>query len=1229
MQKKLYLLLSFLFVGFCALAQQGALRGTVTDKKNNEPIPFANLVVELNGSQIAQAQSDFDGNYSIKPITPGKYTLKAVILGYAPVQINGIVVTADKITFADVKMSSSAVELKEFEKVEYVVPLISKDQTQSGGTITREQIAAAPTREINALAATSAGVSQQDDGKSVNVRGSRDDATYYYVDGIKVRGNSRSPSIAKSGIEQITVITGGVPAQYGDATGGVISITTKGPSKLTYGGLDLESSQFTDKFGWNLVGFNISGPLYSRTENGVKSPVIGYQVSGEFNVSKDPSPSAIGAYKLNDNVLNDLKNNPLQPSSGGVPIYRASYVKASDLTHVDARQNVNNMEYRINGKLDFKPTSNTNVTVGGNYEYSKNRIYSLARSIFDSQNNGEQINSNYRVFGRFTQRFGSKAGEEKSASKISNAFYSLQVDYQRFNTVSQDATSKDNLFGYGYLGKFKTYQTRVKSRSFGTSGSDTIVLGAYRDSAFRYLGFEGNNRDAAQYTLKAYEIADAANTPIQSNFDLVQNRGLRNGDSPPSIYGMYNNVGANYNLYSKNDNAMFRITAQGSADVKSHAVSFGLEFEQRVDRGYDINPNGLWSIMRQYTNAHIQTLDTTYTLTYDPTNNLYIKDYNKRYIAEDQKTFDKNLRRSLGMDINNTNFIDIDNLSPSQFNLSMFSPDELLQNGSGVVNPKGNNVYYGYDYTGKILASNSWSLEDFFKPNGSRTVGAFQPNYIAGFIQDKFAFKDLVFNIGLRVDRYDANQKVLKDKYLLYEAHHAGDADVQRFYADNKISQPNGIGNDYTVYVDQQSSVDGKPGKIVGYRSGDIFYDAQGVRLNNADVLLENSPVVQPWLLNQNAKVDAINNGINIGAFKDYVPQVNVMPRVSFSFPISDVALFFAHYDVLTQRPNAGVARLKPTDYLFWDQIAVDGTFNNPDLKPEKTVDYELGFKQKLTKSSAITISAFYREMRDMIQQQQVRFAFPIAYQTYTNRDFGTVKGLSISYDLRRTGNVSMTLGYTLQFADGTGSNATSGANIPTNEPDIRTPSALSFDQRHQIVSTLDYRYGEAEAYNGPILFGKRIFENAGANFIFRLSSGTPYTKYLYPINTPEGDARLASIEGGINSARLPWQMKIDMKIDKNINLHFGKGADGNRRQAFVNVYVQVQNLLDARNVLSVYRYSGSPTDDGYLNTSLGVQQTNRQVDPVSYADLYRVRLLNPGNFSLPRRIRVGLSFNF
>jgi outer membrane receptor protein involved in Fe transport len=59
--------------------------------------------------------------------------------------------------------------------------------------------------------------------------------------------------LPQSGVEQVTTIVGGTPAQYGDATGGIISITTRGPSKRIFsGGLEVVTSEVLDPYGYNL-----------------------------------------------------------------------------------------------------------------------------------------------------------------------------------------------------------------------------------------------------------------------------------------------------------------------------------------------------------------------------------------------------------------------------------------------------------------------------------------------------------------------------------------------------------------------------------------------------------------------------------------------------------------------------------------------------------------------------------------------------------------------------------------------------------------------------------------------------------------------------------------------------------------------------------------------------------------------------------------------------------------
>jgi outer membrane receptor for ferrienterochelin and colicin len=121
-------------------------------------------------------------------------------------------------------MEPTAIALEEFEVREYAVPLIDKDQTSSGATITAEEIAKMPNRSANAIAVSVGGVFSAD-GERGSVRGQREEGTIMYIDGIRVRGSSSLPEAA---IEQVSVILGGVPAQYGDAVGGIINVTHAG-----------------------------------------------------------------------------------------------------------------------------------------------------------------------------------------------------------------------------------------------------------------------------------------------------------------------------------------------------------------------------------------------------------------------------------------------------------------------------------------------------------------------------------------------------------------------------------------------------------------------------------------------------------------------------------------------------------------------------------------------------------------------------------------------------------------------------------------------------------------------------------------------------------------------------------------------------------------------------------------------------------------------------------------
>lgn len=812
--------------------------------------------------------------------------------------------------------------------------------------------------------------------------------------------------------------------------------------------------------------------------------------------------------------------------------------------------NASRSSLSASAKIDVNTGPSINLTFGGSLNYSYGNNYDYTSSLMNFTNFGVYNQLDWRVYGRFTQRFSNT--KEGSASKVKSAFYSLMVDYSKTKAENYDRNHKFKVFNYGHVGTFRT--TKVPSYEFDNN-TLTYTHNGFRDVIVDFTPSETNSALAA-ITSQYYNIyAGNPGGHYENLLQIQQGRALRNGDLPSDVYGIWNNIGTPSNGFGKTENDQFRITGSGSVNIGDHSISLGFEYEQRWDRGWsdgNSGPIGLWRIARQYANFHISELDNTsgvYTsegayqrVTYDRLNSGYAYtsgtgQYGGAENNDNQSFFDYNLRQKLGLNVAGTDFLDIDAYDPNLYDLGMFSPDELFNQGNNYI------TYYGFDHTGKKVKGNT-DIDKYFNDfdengNYKRFIGAFQPVYIAGYIMDKFAFKDIVFNVGVRVDVFDANQPVLKDKYLVYTANTVSEA--RALYATDPSAYafvqniPSSMGDDFVVYVNDVQN----PNAINGFRNGDTWYNAEGIVIEDPKTI-RGAAGIAPWLKNPTA---ASQNKVSSDAFEDYKPQINVMPRVAFSFPISEEAAFFAHYDILTKRPTTGV-RFNPIDYQYI--YSRTNTVNNPNLKPEQTISYEIGFQQVLSRTSSLKISAFYNEQRNMVQLMNVFEAYPNTYRTFGNRDFGTVKGLTVSYDMRRTGNIRMTAAYTLQFADGTGSDATSNASLLTGLqsaglPNLRSVFPYSYNNRHTFAITFDYRYGEGADYNGPMIGDAKILENTGLNLVANVYSGSLYSSQ----NNITGDALIqpnaAGITGTLNGSTLPWQYRLDLQLDRTWGIDFGK----------------------------------------------------------------------------------------
>ena len=206
------------------ISAAGEIRGKITDEQGN---PAIGAVIRLiaGNHEVTGTASDENGKYSIKPVESGTYDLLIQFPQYKILKIENVIVKNENVTYVDAELKpfglDSMIEVKGFIKPTVEVGVVDMH------TVDAEEMAhmAVGRGDINsALVNKSSDVYQDPDDGLLYVRGARKEATQYIIDGEKMIGSMDVPATA---IQSASIITGGLPAQYGDLTGGLVIITTK------------------------------------------------------------------------------------------------------------------------------------------------------------------------------------------------------------------------------------------------------------------------------------------------------------------------------------------------------------------------------------------------------------------------------------------------------------------------------------------------------------------------------------------------------------------------------------------------------------------------------------------------------------------------------------------------------------------------------------------------------------------------------------------------------------------------------------------------------------------------------------------------------------------------------------------------------------------------------------------------------------------------------------------
>jgi outer membrane receptor for ferrienterochelin and colicin len=258
-------------------------------------------------------------------------------------------------------------------------------------------------------------------------------------------------------------------------------------------------------------------------------------------------------------------------------------------------------------------------------------------------------------------------------------------------------------------------------------------------------------------------------------------------------------------------------------------------------------------------------------------------------------------------------------------------------------------------------------------------------------------------------------------------------------------------------------------------------------------------------------------------------------------------------------------------------------------LEPEKTITYEIGLWQEITRGVSLDIALFYRDIYNLLSTKIISTYNQIEYGLYSNKDYGNARGLEVKLDLGY-GPITGMVNYTLQYTRGNADNPTQTFDRAGNNMDpVNRFIPMSWDQRHTL--------------NGTVMFNGK---NYGGSLTAYYNSGSPYTF------TPQSESVLSRINLYPNNDYKPSTSTIDATFYYKFKL-MGKLKG--------NLNLTIYNLTDQLNENWVNEQTGRAYTAVIRETDLAGHRS----DFNNYED----RIKNPSMFSSPRNIKLALGINF
>lgn len=251
---------------FWAFGQTGSIEGRVYNSKNNEPLPFVNIVIF--GTQIGST-SDLDGKFLFKGIKPGYIKLEATSVGFEKFVSIDFLVTNSKPAFIEIAMQEKTISLKQVEIKEK--PFVRRDETplsmQKIGIQEIEKSAGGNrdvSRVIQSLPGVGATLAFRND---VIVRGGSPSENRFYLDDVEIPNINHFATQGASGgpvgiinvdfIREVDFLTGSFPANKGNMLSSLVDMKQIDGNK--------DKLHFKGSIGASDLALSLDGPIGKKT----------------------------------------------------------------------------------------------------------------------------------------------------------------------------------------------------------------------------------------------------------------------------------------------------------------------------------------------------------------------------------------------------------------------------------------------------------------------------------------------------------------------------------------------------------------------------------------------------------------------------------------------------------------------------------------------------------------------------------------------------------------------------------------------------------------------------------------------------------------------------------------------------------------------------------------------------------------------------------------------------